>query len=195
MVKNYKTKQLLDKVKSLSSYKEIPEGHWIIAIRSEEDEFDTFDDKLYLFKGEKFIMVTSCTTNPGGPILVGGWKKHNALGAAVIKSNEWYYDAYKYGLHNGKMLALRQVKKMKYFRDNNNNRMIDESGTIYTDIYNTNIHFNSYDVFDKINNTVKKLIGSWSAGCIVLNNEPDYVNLIHKVKDDPFVSLVLIKEF
>jgi len=57
-IKNYTDKQLINKVKSLSSFKEIPKEEWMLVISSLEDTSDTFDDKIYFFKGEKFIMVT-----------------------------------------------------------------------------------------------------------------------------------------
>ena len=34
MVKNYTDKQLLDRVKSLESFKEIPDDYWLIFVRS-----------------------------------------------------------------------------------------------------------------------------------------------------------------
>lgn len=195
MVRNYTDEELITKVKSLPTFKSIPKDYWLSLVRSQEDSFNTFDDKVYLFKGEKCELVSSCTTNPGGPVLVGGWKKYNKVGAAVIKSNEWYYDGLKYGLHNGKMPALRQVKNFKYYRDGNNDKKIDEVGTIYEAVYNTNFHFNSYSVFDKIKNDVKSLIGEWSAGCIVCNVEDKYEEIINKTKSQAGVSFCLLKEF
>lgn len=63
MVRTYKDKELLEKVKSLSSFKDIPSGYWLLGVRSNEDTPNRFDDKIYLFKGEEFILVTSATTN------------------------------------------------------------------------------------------------------------------------------------
>lgn len=195
MVKNYTDAELLKKVKSLPSFKSIPKDYWLLGIRSTEDLFDTFDDKVYLFQGEKFVLVTSCTTHPGGPVLIGGWKKYNKAGAAIVKSEEWYYDVFKYGLHNSKMPALRQVKNMKYYRDGNNDKKVDEVGQIYEAVYGTHFHFNSYNVFDKIKNAVKSLIGEWSAGCQVCNVEDEYEKIINLTKTQASVSYCLIKEF
>ena len=64
-VRFYTDKQILDRVKSLPSFQFIPSDYWLCGIRSTEDKSDNYDDKFYLFKGEKFIMVTSGTTNPG----------------------------------------------------------------------------------------------------------------------------------
>lgn len=195
MVRNYTSKQLLDRVKSLPSFKEIPLGHWILAVRSDEDIFNTFDDKYYLFKGEQFILVGTCTTNPGGPSLLGGFKRYKQKGSAVIKADEWYYQVYRYGLHNGKMPALKQTKSMKYFRDGNIDKKVDEVGTIIEGNFSTNFHFNSYKVFDGIKNAISNLIGEWGHGCIVANEEDKYEKVITLTKDEPSVSVCLIKEF
>jgi hypothetical protein len=194
MKKTYTDPELIALVKALPSFKVIPQDYWLIAVRSKLDEFDQFDDKVYLFKGEKCELVTSCTTNPGGPVLLGGWKKYTKDGAAIIKSNEIYYGVYKYGLHNGKMPALRQQKPMKYYRDGDNDRLVEEEGEIFTDTYYTNLHFNSYSVFDKVKNTVKNAVGAWSAGCIVCNVEDKYEEIINKCKTQSSVTLALIKE-
>jgi len=195
MVRNYTSAQLLNRVKSLDSYKIIPKDHWLLAVRSNEDLFNTFDDKIYMFKGEKFVLVTSCTTNPGGPSLLGGWRKYNKNGAAIIKSDEWYYAGYKYGLHNGRMPALRQVSAFKYYRDNDNDKKAEETGKIFEGIFNTNLHFNSYSLFDGVTLPIKNLIGGWSHGCVVCNNKSHYENIITTTKNQPHVSFVLINEF
>ena len=77
MVKKYTDKQLLERVKSLESFKGYPEGRWIIGVRSEEDLPNKFDDKFYTYEGTKFIDVVTGTTNPGITILKGGFKKFN----------------------------------------------------------------------------------------------------------------------
>lgn len=195
MIREYTNRELLEKVKSLPSFKEIPKGYWILAIRSKEDLFNVFDDVYFLFKGEEQILKGSCTTNPGGPALLGGFKKYNKEGAAVIKSDEWYYDVYSYGLHNKKMPALRQIKPMKYFRDGNLNKKVEEQGKIFEGNFSTNFHFNSYSVFDGIKNAIQRFIGEWSYGCIVANEEDKYEKLIELTKKEKSVSLCLIKEF
>ena len=48
-VKSYTDDQLLQRMMSLPSFKGYPRGKHIIAVRSEEDEPDKYDDKLYLF--------------------------------------------------------------------------------------------------------------------------------------------------
>jgi hypothetical protein len=202
MVKNYTDQQILDRIKSLPSYdpvRGIP-SNTIVEIRSTEDTPNIFDDKMYPYKDGTNWFVTSCTTNPGGPVLKGGWRKYNSKGAAVLKADEIYYDAYRKSdgktirHHNGRMPCLRQVKPMKYYRDGNNDGKTDAIGSIEVANNSTNIHFNSYSVFDKIKNSVTSVIGWWSAGCQVLNVEEDYERLYNLYDDKP-ITLILLNEF
>ena len=113
-MKTYTDSQLLDKVKSLPDYKGIPQGHWILGVRSLEDKPDAFDDKFYHFIGETFRQVIKGTTNPGVTILKS-FGKFNPSGAAVVKSDEWYYDLWKFGKHHGKVDALNSCICFLYF--------------------------------------------------------------------------------
>jgi hypothetical protein len=193
MVKNYTDKQLLDKVKSLPSFKLIPNGYWISGVSSLEDNPNRFDDKFYLFKSEEFVMVLQGTTNPGTPILQKGYLKYNNVGAAVVKSNEWYYDVWKYGLHQGKMPALLQLgNTIKVYRDGDNNLKSEEIGNYIEGYYGINFHSNNYDLSTKLK---KEDINGWSAGCQVSNDIPKYATLIQLVKSQSTVSYCLIKEF
>lgn len=191
-VKNYTDKELLARVKSLDSYNHIPAGYWLLAVRSNEDAYNKYDDKVYLFEGLEFVDVASCTTNSGAYGLKN-FRKWNRKGAAVIKSDEWYYDVYRYGLHKGKMEALRQIKPMKYYRDGNGDTRIDETGEIEKANNYTNFHCNDYTLKTGIKSWV---IGGWSTGCIVCNDLGKYHYWIKKfeLSKQP-VSLCLIKEF
>jgi len=179
-VKIYTSKQLLDWVKRLQSFKYIPVGYWSIMVRSTEDSVNEFDDKFYLFKGEEFVSVTSCTTNKG------------LNGTAVIQSNNWNYDSHRFGLHKGKMEALRQVKGINYYRDTNKDLKTDETGKIFNDIIFVNIHGATYNKGSK---QVSTKIGGWSEGCIVLNDNAYYENFISLVKNQSSFSFVIIREF
>lgn len=193
MVRKYTDLELLNRVKSLLTFKSIPEGYWILGVRSLEDTPNRMDDKFYLFKGEVFIMVISGTTNPGTPILEGGFLKYNKQGAAVVKSDEWYYNLWKYGLHLGKMPALLQLgNKIKVFRDGDKDKKSEEVGNITEGFYGINFHSNNYDLTSKIK---KEEINGWSAGCQVSNDIQNYKKIIDLVKSQPSVSYCLIKEF
>ena len=199
-VKDYTDLEILDRVKSLPSCiktKALPQ-YLVVGIRSNEDEPNKFDDKIYLFINGQFCLVTSCTTNAGTPSLLGGYKKYNSKGAAVIKSDEIYYDAFqksdgkKVPHHSGKMQCLRQIKSIKYYRDGNNNSKIDEVGEIELANNSTNIHFNNYDLTTKL---IGQVIGGWSAGCQVLNIGEDYNKLLELIPYEIKVTYALLKEF
>lgn len=190
-VKSYTDKELLDKVKSLDSFTAIPSDYWLLGVQSDEDKFNTFDDKFYLYKGEEFILTCSGTTNAGKAAMLG-YEKYNKLGVAVIKTNEWYYDLWKYGMHRGKMKALRQVSSIKHYRDDNKNTLIEEIGEVYDKIIYCNFHTNSYNRWTKI---IRSVIGGWSACCQVVNDPIKYYKIINLVKKQNRVSYVLLKEF
>ena len=189
-VKSYTDKQLLDMARSLPSFKGFPNNYWLLGVQSEEDKFNSFDDKFYLFKGEKFVLVTSGTTNAGKAAMFG-YERYNKKGVAVIKTNEWYYDLWESGLHRGKMKALRQISPIKYYRDSNKNTKIEEMGKLYEGIIYCNFHTNSYNRFTKI---IRWVIGGWSACCQVCNNPLKYYNILMLTKKQK-VSYCLIKEF
>lgn len=189
-VKSYTDKGILKQVKSMPTFKGIPKGYWICAIRSNEDTYNVYDDKIYIFKGSEFIMVMSGTTNTGGYGLKNFFK-WNKKGAAIIKSNEWYYDVYQKGLHRGRMLALRQVGNMKYYRDGNADNRVDETGLITVENNYTNFHCNDYNMKRGIKTWV---IDGWSVGCIVANNIHKYYKFLDLLGYEK-VSLCLLKEF
>lgn len=191
-VKSYTDKQLLAKVKTLPSFKVFPEGYWLLGVRSNEDDPNKYDDKVYLFVGEHFINVMNATTNPGTPILQGGFLKYNKVGAAVVKGDEWYYDVWAYGLHMGKMPALKQVGNMKVFRDGDMDLKSEENGNYIEGVYGINFHTCNYDItkaFEGVN------INTWSAGCQVVSNVERYSMVINMIKNQKRITYCLINEF
>lgn len=180
MVRSYTDKELLDHVKMLSSFNGFPGDPWLLFVRSNEDTNDVFDDKVYMFQLDQFIMVTSCTTNKGNK------------GTAVMEAGRWNYDSYAYGLHKGKMPALRQVKGVPYRRDFTNDLKTNPTTEIKTDLINMNIHGATYNHGSK---QIATRIGGWSEGCLVLNNNADYEKVISICKRYPKTSICLINEF
>lgn len=189
-MKNYTDEQLLNRVKGLKSFIRIPNDYWILGVQSKEDKFNEFDDKFYLFKGEKFIMVTTGTTNAG---LTGlkHYDTYNPNGCAVIKTDEWYYALWRPGLHKGKMRALKQYGSIKYYRDWNKNDKAEEIGNINEGVIGINFHTASYQPY----NVITRLIGGWSTGCQVANNTADYYKILDYIGNQDVVSYCLIKEF
>lgn len=197
-VKNYTTKQLLDRMKSLEDFTHVPDGPHVIVVRSEEDAPDRYDDKLYFFIGEQFIDVMSCTSN-SGTYGLRNFLKWNKKGTAVIVFDKIYYDAFKKSdgkkvrHHNGKMPCLRQVKPLKYYRDNNLDDKIDESGNIYEGNNSTNIHANSYVAKKGI---ISWIIGKWGTGCTVVNDLTKYYeSLLANIEYEDDVTYTGLKEF
>lgn len=200
-VKKYSDSQILNRIASLPSFKGFPSGRYIVGIQSIEDAFNRFDDKFYLFENtgskftkdktlQKFIMVTSGTTNAG----VNGLMKYddyNPHGVAVIKTNEVYYDAWIYGLHRGKIQALRQHKPFLISRDGDKDQKVEEGVSIPV-MCGINFHSNTYNLASK---EVKEVIGAWSLGCQVCNNMTDYLKIIELCKPQKVVTYILLKEF
>ena len=180
MVRSYTDKELLDHVKALPSFNGFPGEPWLLFVRSKEDTNDRFDDKVYMFQLDQFIMVTSCTTNKGNK------------GTAVMEADRWNYDCYAYGLHKGKMEALRQIAKVPYRRDNTADGKTNPTTEIMDNIIFMNIHGATYN---KGSQQVATKIGGWSEGCLVLNNNPDYEKMVKIAKDQAKVSICLINEF
>jgi hypothetical protein len=191
MVRQYTDKQLLARVKELDSFKNIPAGYWLLGVRSLDDIPNTFDDKIYLFKGEEFVLVTSATTNPGTNTLKQ-FEKVNKDGAAVLKADQWYYNVWKYGKHNGKVEALLQLgNKVQVYRDTDRDSQSEEQGALQSGYFGINFHPNTYDL-SKGSGTN---IGWWSAGCQVVNNIPNYKTMIKLLKNEKFVTYCLVDEF
>ena len=201
-VRSYKDSELLEKVKSLPNFKKIPKNRWILGVRSNEDTYNSYDDKFYEFEGEKFIRVLTGTTNAGAGVLRGGFLKYNKKGVAVLKAEEWYYNVWSYGLHRGKMPALLQRgRRVKVFRDGNKNTSIEEIGEPELGWFGINYHTNTYNFSAKSLKVVNWLIGYWSAGCQVINNRKEYVKQIeyykqaHENGTQIMVSFCLVNEF
>ena len=191
-VRSFTDKELLDRVKELKSFKEIPKGYWLLGVRSNEDTPNKFDDKIYLFKGEEFIIVTSATTNPGTPTLKQ-FEKVNKAGAGVLKSDVWYYNLWKYGKHNGKVEALLQIgNSVQVYRDTDKDEKAEEQGDLQTGYFGINFHPNTYDLNNKVTSSN---IGWFSAGCQVVNDVNKYKIMIKLLKTEKSVSYCLLKEF
>lgn len=179
-VKSYKDQQLLDRAASLPTFKIFPTTYWILAVRSSEDETDKFDDKVYLFKGEKFVMVTSCTTNKGNH------------GTGVVEADHWNYGAYSVGKHKGRALAGIQRVGFPYRRDFTTDGKTNPTSEIMNDIRGFNFHAASHDLSVGV---VKTNIGGWSEGCIVCNDIPKFAKIMDFIKPQGVFSMVILNEF
>jgi len=201
MVRNYKDQELLDRVKSLPSFKGIPKGRWILGVRSTADITNVFDDKFYYFDGETFVTVLTGTTNPGLNIL-RRFEQFNKMGAAVIKSDQWYYNVWQYGMHRGRMPGLLQVgAEVIVYRDGNKDGKSEEKGKTISGFYGINHHTNTYNWSPENMKVVAEDIGAWSAGCQVVNQRQKFADMMEwfaeakKSRKQMFVTYCLIKEF
>lgn len=189
-VKSYTDAQLIERVESLPSFKGWKKGKYAIMVRSNEDEYDRFDDKCYTFdvlvdgQKPKFANVFPITTNAGAQGLKQ-FDKYNSLGCAVLKSDVLVYDSHKIGKHKGKYEAYVQNVGFPYFRDGDKDNKAEEIGKEYNNIIGANIHKAG------ANSTV---IGGWSVACLVFPRETDFIKFMFWANKEK-VSTVILKEF
>ena len=185
MVRSYTDKELLDYVKSMPDFNGIPDKKWILSIRSKDDLRNAFDDKRYLFDGEKFLGVSTITTNKGDK------------GTAVMCTG-WHYNVYqasdgeKIRHHKGKTPCLRQIKGIPYRRDYTNDGKTNPTTKFFNNIIHMNYHPATHNLELKV---IKENIGGWSEGCQVENNIPKYVWVLDQLKDNGETTYCLIDEF
>lgn len=190
-VRSYSDTELLGRLQQIGGYTEAGK-YLVIGVQSTEDAFNLFDDKFYLFDGDRFIMASTGTTNSGKTALKE-FDKYNLSGAVVWKTNQFVKDCFVPGLHKGKMKALRQNRSIEYYRDSNKDSKCDETGTLNRGIVGVNMHGVDYA---EESNIVRNEIGGWSFGCQVWNNMKDYKKMIKLTweRNKP-VSYALLKEF
>lgn len=189
-VRNYTTDELLDRVRSLSSFRYFPKEDFLIGVRSNENSNNVYDDKFYHFNKDLVcVNVLTGTTNSGAY----GYKnffKWNTDGVAEIKDDEAYYDVWTGGLHKGRMRALRQVGDFKVIRKKSH---YDNSKDWNWESWKgLNFHTNSYSRWTNIK---KWIIGGWSTGCQVANEPADYYRSLDDLLDQRRVTYFLLKEF
>lgn len=190
-VRNYTDSNLLNKVATLEGFKDIPKDFWLIGVRSNEDAYNVFDDKFYLFQGKKCISVYLGTTNAGAT----GLKKfdtYNKLGVAVLKADTIVYDYAYRGLHKGKVEAYRQGKGFPYFRDNDKDEHVEEIGKEYNDIIYANIHPSSYVEGQDVD---KEFINGWSLACQVFANRAEFDDFMDLTEGQKNLTYCLLQEF
>jgi hypothetical protein len=191
MVRQYKDTELLARVKELDSFDEIPSGRWILGVRSNEDNPNSFDDKFYLFDGETFVDVLKGTTNPGTPTLKQ-FEKVNKDGAFILKADQWYYNVWKFGRHHGKVDALLQLgSKVIGFRDIDKDDKSEQIGKMQIGYFGINFHPNTYNASGKGSDS----IGWWSAGCQVVNDSKYNATIKWFKENQHTVTYCLIQEF
>lgn len=196
-VKSYTDKQLLERVEKIGGVIPNKGKYLIIGVQSQEDAFNIFDDKFYVFDGTKFKQVSTGTTNAGKTALFF-YDRYNLPGAAVWKTDEFYSDLFSRGYHKpsrkgGGMKALRQRKEILYYRDKDKDRKAEEEGVLHKGIIYANMHGVDYNPYSEIN---KEFINGWSFACQVWNRMGDYRQMVNAVwKRNKPVDYALLKEF
>jgi hypothetical protein len=174
-VKPYSDAEIFQRAKQMANFKRTSGLPLLVAIRSNEDQPDTFDDKFYVYSEQnEFVAVTSGTTNSGVHYLKN-FQELKVVGTGVIKSNELYAKGYKKGLHQGKMPCMRQNVPFKYFRDANRNLKAEEIGKLLVGNIAANFHTVDYNIKSAKVGTV---IGKWSAACMVANDVQEYTKIL-----------------
>ena len=150
----------------------------LIGVRRDNQGTNTFDDFLLVMYREEELMVSNryqITTDPGKY-----WLKNptNPKGTAVLAPGQ-YRGTWQIGKHQGKYEALVQRKKVKVWRDNNKDEIIDYNNiTLLSDegYFGINIHrSNPYDQ--------SYVINKWSAGCQVFKKIEDYNKFMELCKE------------
>jgi hypothetical protein len=166
--------QIEDTVKSLG-YKWFENGDYnlnIVGVRNGEtleEVTNKFDDKMtlsYKVDGDWKFHSFDCTTDPGKYWVENIMKES---GVAILKENQ-YRGSHKIGLHQGKYEALRQVKPVQVYRDNNKDvcyDLIEEN--IDEGLFGINIHRAT-----KYEGRKSTQIDKWSAGCQVIASNDDF---------------------
>ena len=112
----------------------------ITGIRSPERVANAFDDRLcvtYKLNDMWNTETFEITTDPGSPYLL---KPINNYGCAILVPGQ-YRGAYSIGKHRGQYLALIQTGKVKVFRDNDRDNILDmDPETIQDGYFGINIH-------------------------------------------------------
>lgn len=186
-VRKYADREILDRVSSLPSFKGFPTGFWDVWIRSNEDEYNKFDDKVYTFKGEVFQMVCTGTTNAGAEGLKN-YAKYNSKGCAVLKSDVIVYDSHIIGKHKGEYDAYIQgfTNGFPYFRDGDKDNKAEEIGKEYNDRIGANCHAAG---------EASELIGGWSVACLVRNVKKQYLAWMKLLNRQTKLTVCILKEF
>lgn len=182
----YTREQIETAVKS-KGYRWFESGDYnlnIVGVRNSntnEEVTNKFDDCMtvsYKVNGEWHTECYKCTTDPGKH-----WIENllNESGTAILKPGQ-YRGSHKIGLHQGKYEALRQVKPVTVYRDNNLDDcydMLEEN--LQEGIFGINIHRAT-----KYAGRASTQIDKWSAGCQVIAANDDwheFMDLCHRSKD------------
>ena len=184
---NCPTREQIEAAVKAKGYKWFENGDYnlnIVGVRNAEtlnEVTNKFDDHMtlsYKIDGKWHYHCFDCTTDPGKH-----WVENvlNESGVAILKEGQ-YRGSHQVGLHQGKYEALRQVKPVQVYRDNNLDNcydMLEEN--LDKGIFGINIHRAT-----KYEGRTSTQIDKWSAGCQVIAANDDwreFMDLCHRSKD------------
>jgi hypothetical protein len=166
------TREIIEKAVKAKGYNWFENGDYnvnIVGVRNMangQKATNTFDDWItisYREKGEWKFYSFPATTEAGTHYLKNPMNKN---GTAIIVPNQ-YKGSHAIGLHQGKYSALRQVGKLRIWRDNDKD--LDYDYVNEADSFNDGINIH------KANNTGTSVhVNNWSAACQVLANAKDF---------------------
>jgi hypothetical protein len=192
-VRSYTDQQIIDRVEQLVSFQGWQRGKFDIWIRSNEDEFDKFDDKVYSFEvkntGEKpiFAMVCSGTSHAGSKGLKEYDTKYGNTRCAVLASDVIIYNSHYYGKHKEQYYAYRQGKPFPYFEDTNKDKKVDETGKL---VLNKSIGANCHAAGES-----STQIGGWSIACLVRNVKTQFVKWMDWMDKSEHLTVCILREW
>ena len=184
---NCTTREQIETSVKAKGYKWFENGDYnlnIVGIRNSEtleEVTNKFDDCMtvsYKVEGLWNRHCFSCTTDPGKY-----WTENllNEDGVAILKENQ-YRSTYQIGLHQGKYQALKQVKPVEVYRDDNLDNCYDlNESSVQEGMFGINIHrATSYE------GATSTQIDKWSAGCQVIASNDDFalfMEIVNKAAD------------
>ena len=132
---------------------------------------NAFDDKItlsYMAEGKWVYKEWMNTTDPGTK---GVKEYHNSAGVARLVPGQ-YINSHFLGKHQGKYEALKQIGKVKVYRDANRDMNYDEE-VIQEGVFGINIHKAG------ANSTY---VENWSEGCQVFKRAADFEEFMNIVR-------------
>jgi hypothetical protein len=166
----------------------------IVGVRSADNKSNKFNDFLYVFykhNGEWVIFEYPVTVDPGTVYRI---TPINPSGTAIVMPGQ-YRGMWKLGLHRGKYKALVQAKACTVARDNNRDYYLDSnipSDASKVKSVKDGVLVTTYSIHNKVAfvtetgmfginchkaGTGKTIdVSSYSAGCIVFQNDDEFTN-------------------
>ena len=142
----------------------VPTGLHLVALRNAHGKLDAFDDMLCVMQGATFLAhACRCTTDPGKPYRQ---KPMNADGCAVWAVGQ-VVDGLTLGKHKGEYACLVPAKAIPVLRYTSETDTTGDPGSSWS----TQVHRASASHESGV-------VGSWSAGCIVVANPLDFATVM-----------------